>query len=649
MGLHPYAMPDQPWEGLLKKPQRRQKTHYPSSCFGQSIGILSSGEECWEIAGDLREKYYTEVHPKLCERLFATFGTASISDWITLAVYMVGRNRSNARPTVMICSADEKNCKSAKKEIKKSGILDQNARFKVVCAAEDPGMRNMEQLAADENDNNKKQPSPLMYSTHVLIEKSAPIQSLGMRIWVDHVSTLRPSTAFVCQIKGHTFLRTVYHAFCTPNSQPKSTEKAAVYLYPDSDSDSDTDSDSGFEQGPGSEDSSEFNASITSIGSRSPGTTSDNDSRSDSPTPSMASETSTFSSLPQVCDKDVPDLPVISSGWEPSDIPYPILSKDTDVQPPRSSLVVLGKLAFWSVDKDWALIEISNKEQKLSFTNSMAGSNLKPISMASLRNDVEVIAHTAFGNSLRGTLSAIPLCSRLPNSTSFQDLYRVTFSGNLENGDCGSPVRHLNTGELYGHVIAGSRATRMAYIMTASAVERDFCMLHQEIWRGPNRLNRKDRFEGVDRRCTKTGATVYKSRGTTRRIESHTKIRRPTSDMNRLSKFRRLSHILKRRNFINTPFIVKANTQHEDLDRFLRSRKRFSLSGIDKKIKRLCERKEFHYGSRLKKGSPRAWVNFQSLSTELDEESIGPLSATQFTDMFSSQVSCFCIGMEFID
>ena len=489
MVLNSDVMRSPRWEGLRKSHERRLKPPYPTLCFGDPIGTLDSGEECWEVAGDLRKQYHTEIHPKLYERLLAIFGTASISDWISLPVYMVGQHCTDAVPTVMVCSEDENACKQAKKEIKKSGLLKGHAKFKIMCVTEDPGMRNMEQLASDAN---KREIGPAATrGMNVLVDRSKPLQPLGMEVWVDHGSSLRPTTAFMSRVNGHILLRTVQHAFASAASPAKpagTTRRAAVHVYSDSDSDSESEPDSE------SDDEDELDIAITSIGSKSPDTWSDSGSYSGNSsvlsvssgksTPSIDhfthSNSTVSSNLREVSSRLVP-LASLPGTYPPKQI----------AQPSRDTLISLGKLAFWSVDKDWALIEITNEELKLALERPTADHTMSPKPLPGLKDDAEVIAYTSSGGTLTGKFSGTPFCTRLPNSTSFQDVYRVRLSGALANGDCGSAVWNAVTGELYGHIVAGCRAMGTAYIMAAHQVEADFERLVTKGVPGPNCMPNK--------------------------------------------------------------------------------------------------------------------------------------------------------------
>jgi len=126
------------------------------------------------------------------------------------------------------------------------------------------------------------------------------------------------------------------------------------------------------------------------------------------------------------------------------------------------------------VDKDWALIKITNEELRLTFERSIVKDILPSESLPGPKNDTEVIIYTLSGRILTGIFSSTSFCTRFPNSTSFQDVHRVRLNGALANGDCGSAVRNTATGELCRHIVASYRATGTAYIIAVYQVDADF-------------------------------------------------------------------------------------------------------------------------------------------------------------------------------
>ncbi len=63
--------------------------------------------------------------------------------------------------------------------------------------------------------------------------------------------------------------------------------------------------------------------------------------------------------------------------------------------------------------------------------------------------------------------------ARLPNLSKFQQVFTVLLDGTLKAGDCGSAVVDESSGNLYGHIVYGSAASSVAYIIPAIEVFAD--------------------------------------------------------------------------------------------------------------------------------------------------------------------------------
>ncbi|EXJ63273.1 uncharacterized protein A1O5_11594 [Cladophialophora psammophila CBS 110553] len=83
---------------------------------------------------------------------------------------------------------------------------------------------------------------------------------------------------------------------------------------------------------------------------------------------------------------------------------------------------------------------------------------------------IDVFCCTASGGLLTGTLDGTLSHIRLPNSSTFHEVYEIQFDAPLAQGDCGSWVLDAGTGDLYGHIIAGCEREGIAYIMPARDV-----------------------------------------------------------------------------------------------------------------------------------------------------------------------------------
>nr|KAK5440177.1 hypothetical protein LTR18_008114 [Exophiala xenobiotica] len=131
-----------------------------------------------------------------------------------------------------------------------------------------------------------------------------------------------------------------------------------------------------------------------------------------------------------------------------------------------------AELATFSTDLDYALIKVHDPSSILSASDDQDFRSTQPthVVRAPLKT-VSITAKTASAGPVKGTLYATPSLTRLPNSKSFQTVYRARFSSPLFKGDCGTWVVDEATGGLYGHIIAGGEHN--AYIMPAHDVFRD--------------------------------------------------------------------------------------------------------------------------------------------------------------------------------
>ncbi|KAF2804179.1 uncharacterized protein BDZ99DRAFT_348118, partial [Mytilinidion resinicola] len=79
-------------------------------------------------------------------------------------------------------------------------------------------------------------------------------------------------------------------------------------------------------------------------------------------------------------------------------------------------------------------------------------------------------AATGSKGLIAGRMSGTPSFMRLPGSTLCQEVYTIHLAGPVANGDCGSWVMNADSGDLYGHIVAGSPESGVAYIIPAYQV-----------------------------------------------------------------------------------------------------------------------------------------------------------------------------------
>lgn len=128
-----------------------------------------------------------------------------------------------------------------------------------------------------------------------------------------------------------------------------------------------------------------------------------------------------------------------------------------------------AELAVFSADLDYALVKVYDPASILRATDDQDFCSTRPthVVRAPLKT-TSITARTASAGMVKGTLYATPSFTRLPNSKSFQRVYRARFSRPLAKGDCGTWVVDEATRGLYGHIIAGGEHN--AYIVPAHDV-----------------------------------------------------------------------------------------------------------------------------------------------------------------------------------
>jgi peptide-N4-(N-acetyl-beta-glucosaminyl)asparagine amidase len=173
------------------------------------------------------------------------------------------------------------------------------------------------------------------------------------------------------------------------------------------------------------------------------------------------------------------------------DFTFTTMNRPTSVQISRvsagslttTSLNVVGKLFLTSSkgpqpNLDYGLFEVE-KPDLAALRRFMQEGNPEnevtyPDRVATGRpEDVEVIAATGSAGRLSGRLCGTPTYMRVAQSKSFQEVWTVRLNGRLAKGDCGSWVSDSRTGELYGHIVAGSPDTGVAYVIPANQVFKD--------------------------------------------------------------------------------------------------------------------------------------------------------------------------------
>jgi hypothetical protein len=277
--------------------------------------------------------------------------SASLSseEIVILSLYMIGRSERTVSPTICFISESDRYRKEARNVIKESGILKKHPNFKTAHMSKDPGWgEELEQLASFENPDQIF--GGTIHGREVFYDCSKMLRTSGLPVYVLHDLKLRAATANAVRLHDRIFYLTSAHMFFDRPPRPSAPAIGAVL---DAEFEIDSDNDSDYD--------AEVNASMTSIGSQSTG------SRSSYNLSLESGESSSFSAVVPVHSFNRPTPPImelatlVESGGVDRNFPaVPPLESSVHVPsfPSQEFLLLLGKVSDYSIDQDWALIEV---------------------------------------------------------------------------------------------------------------------------------------------------------------------------------------------------------------------------------------------------------------------------------------------------
>ncbi|KAH8586937.1 hypothetical protein B0O99DRAFT_41432 [Bisporella sp. PMI_857] len=150
----------------------------------------------------------------------------------------------------------------------------------------------------------------------------------------------------------------------------------------------------------------------------------------------------------------------------------------------KKTAVKLGEL-FVSTETgkslDWALVKIRASSSTPQATHLLHQSNIMwaekliyPSCIENATSDVKVLILTGLDGIVEGTLSAVTSFTINSKAHTFQSLLTVRrLVGKFSDGDCGSWVFDMETGDVYGHVVSGYPGTETAYIVPSLQIFQD--------------------------------------------------------------------------------------------------------------------------------------------------------------------------------
>ena len=466
--------------------RRRDKVAWenPRCSVGERRGSVQDGKfTCWEAVGPVRETW-KRLGPQIkdyVEREY-TYGPA-----LTIEIYMIGRTEEKAAPKILICSTDSRARKEVRRAICGSGIMDNYSPIGLGDASRLPD------LMAQEDIEPTFLPSP--DSGEEIIVLSSPLDNaFGRRLFIPRPGgrSLRPTTAGpILHINGNVYQLTAGHAFLEFDSNALPETRASSFDDCDFDGQSDSEEETSSAKDKGNIACKEmatqnscspvnYNVSAKILNSFSSG----------SAHSSMAAISPTR--LPSNADSLAANV------------------SDTSDQLQREDLVIthrlsrIGKLALGLETEskqslDYALVELQgeyrygNNELPCEPNGTQRWLRVRKI-VKEIDSDAKIVTMTASSGLLKGKLCSTASYMRLSSHRTLQELYSVRLDGKLADGDCGSSVVDQVSGDLYGHIVAGSIGTGFAYIVPAMQVFEDIFKRLGDVTFAPVKAKHSKRF-----------------------------------------------------------------------------------------------------------------------------------------------------------
>lgn len=451
---------------------RGKKNAWPDPVASTGRRICKVGNDwCWEAKGPAREAFRC-LAPEI--KAYLDNCVEPISSWVTWSVYMIGATETSATPTIVFCCEDSGPRREVRKTIKESGLLKQYPGMKTADMTRAPGFKQLIQLTSGE---------PVQESSQTPIVLAAPSRSaVGMQIFVKGGSsttgdfwTRKASIGGVIQVGEKFFFTTAAHAFVADQDTLSSLAQDDDEGF-DMDGDSDLDDDAW---------SLGYDAHGTSAGTVTPPFS---DVVGDNKKALLDDVSPGSNKGKSICIDDPRETP---PAWDRRGHQETVLSPEQDLLSQAINTIpiedeveldMLGKLSISSATEtelsylDYALIEVGdpiyrtrNEVPKLvSKSGQLVIKRIVPPELASS----EVIGLTPRG-PIRGTISGIPTYARMAGDTSFREAFTITLEEDLHIGDCGTWVINAHSGDLYGHIIAGSPDTGAAFVVPFRDVFKD--------------------------------------------------------------------------------------------------------------------------------------------------------------------------------
>lgn len=466
---------------------------YPEKSIGRFI-CRKGYDSIWTAQGAARDTFET-IAQEIKE--FLDSSTEPISSWVTWSIYMIGRTPQNARPIIIFCCENRKHRRDIRAAIKQSGLLDNYPGIKTGDMPRPPDFAQLVSLANEVD---------LGYDTRLYL-RSSPVARGARLVTIgstddEHVPWSAKSTiGGVIQVEDRYFYTTAAHPFRNGKGAPSqigdSNNDTSGCKVMDDDCASfsfDEDSQPELQVEDDYLSLDEYSQSSAEAKDDSPSlyeySWSEHEAEDDSP-----SIDQDLQSLHNIIDRASVEQKSYHEGHRTimdegtSTLVFrrgrPSFSDGSSKQ----NLTNMGMeqmlyfdyyegVSFSTKESpvtglDWALIEVTKPPH---CTGNVRTLDRKRVVVNSVVTDVPydtlVFASTTRGVK-RGTLSATALYVQFPNSKGFRKMFAARLATELEKGDCGSWIVNEETGDLYGHIVAGTPGSGMALVAPFTDVFKD--------------------------------------------------------------------------------------------------------------------------------------------------------------------------------
>ncbi|OBS19851.1 hypothetical protein FPOA_11576 [Fusarium poae] len=434
-------MPLETWESSIAILSGRSATRplawpEPELSTGRYIGEVGK-DLCWVAKGPARDAFEI-LAPKI--KAYLERSVEPVSSWVTWSIYMLGKSEKSASPTILFCCDVVAHRKQVRSAIKDSGILNEFPGIKTAHMPRPPDFDQLVQLADDN-----------IYHRPVLASLGSNL--CGMPLFVeqskDNGTCYKQATVGgIIRLSDKFYYTTAGHVL--------GHDTATSYTEGEV-------SDDEFEI---EEDDDEVDE-VASTACEKPWLAKANDAAMSPRYAEPPFSPNIQNIKAKQGESKYRSRRVLEEGPSPS----------ISIPPRPLGHVYLSSLDEPSSGLDYALIEVAKPIHCTA--NKIPPSSFSANGEAEIQNvvtdgpkDVKILSSTSRG-TLTGVMSGTPMYARLPNSSLYEYVYSVLLDSRLEAGDCGSWIIDVESGNLYGHIVAGSPDSGAAIVIPFARVFED--------------------------------------------------------------------------------------------------------------------------------------------------------------------------------